>query len=287
MFRMMKNPWLVAASQAAGSMLAPRWVRHTWRPSTYQVADWSAADQSSVYRWKPLVHDVGLQPLGPPLPTPLFSLHGPPGAVPQCCVCQVRLAPLTLSMTSNSPTPGQFHQLPRYGPPSIQNAGQYPADWPLGASGSFSRASTRNLPPGGGWKSCRLVSIRAAVQPPVPCPRAVMLMAPLATDTALGVEVSTSPVPKLAGPPGYEVPWSIRQLPLRALPLKSSRKFWVHPAGTGGAAAWASNATAMLVPAARSAVAVSATRRIRARPRVVVPGCQCRPCAPEAVGHSL
>src|SRR5690349_15104836 len=113
-------------------MLTPRWLRCTCLPSTYQVAELSALLHSKVYRWKLVVQD-GVQLLTapftlPPLPTPSFSLHtfGPlPGASqPQCCVCQVRLRPLTFSMMSNSPMVGQFHQLPRYGAPRIQKAGQ-------------------------------------------------------------------------------------------------------------------------------------------------------------------
>jgi hypothetical protein len=66
-----------------------------------------------MYRWNPLVHAVTGQPTRLPFPVPDFSLHGPPGKFPQCIVCQVRFAPLTLFMMSNSPMPGQFHQLPR------------------------------------------------------------------------------------------------------------------------------------------------------------------------------
>ncbi|MFD0578956.1 hypothetical protein [Dactylosporangium darangshiense] len=131
----------------------------------------------------------------------------------------------------------------------------------MGASGSCSRASTRSLPPAGGWKSARLVSIRAAVHGPNPPPEAVMRRFPLATDTALAEEVSTSPVPKFAGPPGYDVPASTCQLPvLRLLPVKSSRKFWVQPAGVGGAAASAWNAVA--TGTATIAVAIEVAARI-------------------------
>ncbi len=55
---------------------------------------------------------------------PDVSLQGPPGLVPQCTVAQTVLRPWTFSMMSISPTPGQFHQFPRYGVPSIQKAGQ-------------------------------------------------------------------------------------------------------------------------------------------------------------------
>src|SRR2546429_9826738 len=78
-----------------------------------------------------------------------------------------------------------------------------------------------------------------------------MLIAPLATDTAAGVEVSTSPVPNWVGEVGaYCVPWMTRQLPpLRPLPLKSSPKICVHPDGTGGIRACACSATALDAPA--------------------------------------
>ncbi|GAA4254317.1 hypothetical protein GCM10022255_058560 [Dactylosporangium darangshiense] len=106
-----------------------------------------------------------------------------------------------------------------------------------------------------------MVSIRAAVHGPNPPPEAVMRRFPLATDTALAEEVSTSPVPKFAGPPGYDVPASTCQLPvLRLLPVKSSRKFWVQPAGVGGAAASAWNAVA--TGTATIAVAIEVAARI-------------------------
>ena len=99
--------------------MPPRWVRHTCRPSTYQVTDWPARLQSMVYVWNDLVHANGPCPHGPapPLPMPFFSLQtfGPcaGSSQPQCIVCQVRLMPLMLSMMSISPTIGQFHRLPR------------------------------------------------------------------------------------------------------------------------------------------------------------------------------
>lgn len=55
---------------------------------------------------------------------PVVSLQGPPGLTPQCMTPQTELIPLTFSMMSNSPMAGQFHQLPRYGPPRAQKAGQ-------------------------------------------------------------------------------------------------------------------------------------------------------------------
>src|SRR3954454_13323747 len=57
-------------------------------------------------------------------PMPLFSLHGPPGATPQCSTPQTLLMPLTFSMMSNSPMPGQLYRSLRYGEPRAQNAGQ-------------------------------------------------------------------------------------------------------------------------------------------------------------------
>src|SRR5205823_10714547 len=101
----------------------------------------------------------GEQPRWPAIPD--FSLHGPPGLTPQCIVAHSLLIPWTFSMMSNSPTPGQFHQLPRYGAPSIQNAGQYPAAAAPVTFGIWIRASTLSFPPAGGWKSDRPVSRRA------------------------------------------------------------------------------------------------------------------------------
>ena len=72
--------------------------------------------------WKPAWHVAPTQ--GTLLPRPLYSLHGPPGATPQWKVPHSRFMPWTFSMMSISPMPGQFHQLPRNGAPSIQNAGQ-------------------------------------------------------------------------------------------------------------------------------------------------------------------
>ena len=68
-----------------------------------------------------------------PLPRPVVSLHGPPWPTPQCRVPATSLSPLTSSMMSISPMPGQFEQvfvpevpapLDRKPAPSIQNAGQ-------------------------------------------------------------------------------------------------------------------------------------------------------------------
>src|SRR6266511_4369280 len=116
--------------------------------------------------------------------------------------------------------------------------------------GCWMRAWTRSVPPAGGWKSERCVSMRPEVQRPAPSRCGVMRRLPApSSDTlaVLSVMVSTSPVPKFAGPPGYEVPVVYRQFPvltrLPAAPLKSSRKTWLHPAGGGGAAASAAAAT--------------------------------------------
>jgi len=60
-----------------------------------------------------------------PLERPFFSLQGPPAMYPQCRVDQVAPMPLTFSMMSISPTPGQFvAPTARAESPSIQNAGQ-------------------------------------------------------------------------------------------------------------------------------------------------------------------
>src|SRR5690242_11794213 len=106
------------------------------------------------------------------------------------------------------------------------------------------RASTRSLPPAGGWKSVRLVSMRPEVQLPAALRTGVMRRLPLpssATLLVLLVIVSTSPVPQFAGPPGYEVPVAYCQLevltPVPAVPLKSSTKTWDQPVGGVGAEA--------------------------------------------------
>src|SRR5947199_5824708 len=121
-------------------------------------------------------------------------------------------------MMSISPMPGHVAQQPRYGVPCSQNAGQYPAAAAPVTFGIWIRACTHSFPPAGGWKSCRLVSIRPELHPPLflgvicrlPCPSRETFCVEL-------VIVSTSPVPKFAGPPGYDVPVVYRQLPLTPL----------------------------------------------------------------------
>ena len=63
----------------------------------------------------------------------------------------------------------------------------------------------RSLPPAGGWKSVRRVSIRAEVQWPAASRSGVIARWPapsMLTLAELLVIVSTSPVPQLAAPPG-------------------------------------------------------------------------------------
>src|SRR5947207_10657744 len=103
--------------------------------------------------------------------------------------------------------------------------------------GIWMRACTRSFPPAGARKSSRLVSIRPDVHLPAPSRTGVIRRFPepsSATLVVLSVIVSTSPVPKLAGPPGYEVPTSYRQpLPTRlpAPPLQASLQTRFQPAG--------------------------------------------------------
>ena len=68
-----------------------------------------------------------------PLPSPVVSLHGPPGSTPQWKVPECSDRALTSSMMSISPAEGQFEQfmvpdvpapVDRKPAPSIQNAGQ-------------------------------------------------------------------------------------------------------------------------------------------------------------------
>lgn len=106
--------------------------------------------------------------------------------------------------------------------------------------GICSRASTRILPPEGGWKSVRLVSMRPEVQRPAESRSGVMRRLPFPSSETLlvlFVIVSTSPVPQFAGPPGYEVPVAYCQLlvltPVLAAPVKSSRNTCDQPAGEG------------------------------------------------------
>src|SRR4051794_37494876 len=144
------------------------------------------------------------------------------------------------------------------------------------------RASTRSLPPDGGWKSVRLVSMRPEVHLPAASRTGVMRRLPLPSSETLLVLlviVSTSPVPQLAGPPGYEVPVAYCQLevftPVPALPVKSSRKTCVQPDGGVGAAASADGEATAAAAAASPSVLTTATsarrsgrRRLRGVPEV-------------------
>ena len=99
---------------------------HCW-PSTYQRSWLGVTDRSHSkrYVWNADWQDAPGHSRNAAMP--VLSLHGPPGLTPQCSTPQTRFMPLTFSMMSSSPMPGQFHQLPRYGLPNAQNAGQYPS----------------------------------------------------------------------------------------------------------------------------------------------------------------
>src|SRR5947208_10876466 len=188
--KMTKKPCWVALAQVPGCTPAARTV---WNctPTRYPRSCAGLVDRSHsiAYVWKSPWQVAPLH--GTLLPRPVFSLHGPPGLTPQWKVAHSRLMPLTFSMMSISPTLGQFHRLPRYGAPSIQNAGQYPAAAAPVTSGIWTRASTCSLPPAGGWKSSRLVSMRPDVQPPLFT--AVMRRLPLPSrDTFCGLDVMVS-----------------------------------------------------------------------------------------------
>ena len=108
----------------------------------------------------------------------------------------------------------------------------------------------RSTPPAGALKSVRWVSMRAEVHCPEPSRIGVMRRLPApswATLLVLFVYVWISPVPHLAGPPGYCVPVSMIQLPqfgsVLAAPVKSSAQTWVQPDGGGGRAALAVTAS--------------------------------------------
>src|SRR2546421_2464124 len=147
--------------------------------------------------------------------------------------------------------------------------------------GIWIRASTRSFPPAAAWKSLRPVSIRPDVHWPEPSRTGVIRRFPdpsSATLLVLFVMVSTSPVPKLAGPPGYEVPTSYCQLPptwLPAAPLKSSLKTRFQPDGGGGTEARATDTVSAEV-ASRAAATRGmgqARRRRRATAGTVVDEC--------------
>src|SRR4051794_14345271 len=90
---------------------SPTWLCVTeWNcwPSTYQRS-WlglTLRSHSKAYVWKA---DWQVEPGQARLaPRPSVSLQGPPGLTPQCSTPQTELIPLTFSITSNSPTDGQF-----------------------------------------------------------------------------------------------------------------------------------------------------------------------------------
>lgn len=104
----MKYP---ACSVIAAQVPASSWLWETeWNcwPSTYQRSTLGETERShsNVYVWNA---DWQLAPgQARLLAMPLVSLHGPPGLTPQCSTPQTELIPLTFSMMSNSPMPGQF-----------------------------------------------------------------------------------------------------------------------------------------------------------------------------------
>src|SRR5689334_1636872 len=107
MLRMTKYPWFVAFAH----VVASTWFCDTewyWAPSTYHRSCCGDVERShsSAYVWNPLWSD-GENPDREP-PMPVVSLHGPPGETPQCIVPHAVFAPLMFSMTSISPTCGQF-----------------------------------------------------------------------------------------------------------------------------------------------------------------------------------
>ncbi len=153
--------------------------------------------------WQP-EHDCS------PLPSPVVSLQGPPGSVPQCSVPECSDSALTSSMMSISPVDGQFEQfmvpdvpapLARNPAPSIQNAGQYPS--PVPGFGCLTDALTSISPPAGAVKLSATVSIRPEVHE-LPDLTGVMFRWPLPSSATLAVELvldSTSPVPQFAVQP--------------------------------------------------------------------------------------
>jgi hypothetical protein len=187
---------------------SPTWlwvtVWYCW-PSTYQRS-WlglTLRSHSKLYVWKAAWHVLpGHARLAP---RPLFSLHGPPGATPQCSTPHTELMPLTFSMMSNSPMRGQLYRSLRYGAPSAQNAGQYPAAAAPVTLGIWIRPSMRSTPPAGALKSVRWVSIRADVHCPALLRIGVIRRLPepsWLTFAVLLVYVWISPVPHCGGPPG-------------------------------------------------------------------------------------
>src|SRR5690242_2700556 len=123
--------------------------------------------------------------------------------------------------------------------------------------------------------------MRPEVQLPAESRSGVMRRLPLPSSETLLVLlviVSTSPVPQLAGPPGYEVPVLYCQLelltPVPAAPVKSSRKTCVQPDGGVGAEAFAGRVTAAAAAAASPSVLSTATsaRRRLGMPEVALMG---------------
>src|SRR6478736_8553474 len=188
--------------------------------------NWSVApvrSHSMLYRWNPAWQVVTRQG-APPLFRPSGSWHGPlpvASQKPQCSTLYDQLRPCTFSMMSNSPMRGQDHRSARLGLPSIQKAGQYPNAAAPVTLGICTRLSTCMMPPAGGLKLDRVLSTLADVQPPEASRCGVMYRLPLRTSTLFGLSVITSisPVPKLAGPPGYDVPRVICQFAGLGRPL--------------------------------------------------------------------
>src|SRR5690348_5005920 len=202
--RIMKNPWWVALFQ----VVASTWLALTVKkllPSRYQrICSGLVLRSSSIaYVWKPVWHPPQARS---PLPRPVYSLQGPPGATPQCSVANSELRPLMSSMTSISPMPGQpVAPVPRAAAPSDQKAGQYPAAAAPLTLGCCKDASRRSLPPAGAAKSVRCVSTRPLVQLPAPSRSGLMTRWPppsRKTFCVLFVMFSISPVPQFAAPPG-------------------------------------------------------------------------------------
>lgn len=117
--------------------------------------------------------------------------------------------------------------------------------------------------------------MRPEVQLPAPSRCGVMRrLPPPSSETLLGddVIVSISPVPQLAGPPGYEVPVSYCQFavftPEPAAPSKSSAKTCVQPDGGGGTAAPADGPVTVAAAAARPSVPTTATSARRSGRRL-------------------
>src|SRR5262245_41163961 len=103
------------------------------------------------------------------------------------------------------------------------------------------RPSMRRTPPDGGLKFVRTVSIRAELHWPEALRTGVMRRLPVPSwrmFVVLLVYVWISPVPQLAGPPGYDVPVSMIQLAdegsVLFAPVKSSLQTRDQPDGVAG-----------------------------------------------------